>query len=183
MQLDNFKKITLEESSKDDEDGTAVVKCQDEVYCFDDVSKMIASVYRRSKPHTSCDALYVKNKDNIFLIEFKNVRRSRVPKKSLMEKAYDSIMTLQMAFFPNYSLNDMKEKVSLVFVYNNDGIVEKEEYSECFDKFKNKLSELSGEKDNILFNLEIYKGILYKDVFTVEKVDFMNKIYPMIFFN
>lgn len=179
MQFDNIQ-ITLSESSKDD-DGNAVVESTQKVYDFDKITEMIADDYRRSKPQCSCDALYIKDKNNIFLVEFKNVRKSRVPKNSLKEKAYDSIMTLQMAFFPNYSIHDMRKKVTLVFVYNNDGIIEKEQDSASFDNLKNKLKNLSGSKTEILFDLDIYKDVLYKDVVTVEKTEFMNCIHPIIF--
>lgn len=69
-----------------------------------------------------------------------------------MEKAYDSIMTLQMAFFPEYSLYNIREKVNFVFVYKDDCVADKEQESKSF-----------------------------KDIFTVEKTEFMRQIHPMMF--
>lgn len=173
-------KCTLSETSKDNE-GNAVVDYENVVYNFDIITNDIADVYRVKRPQKSCDALYIKDSENIYLIEFKNVRRSRVPRKELQQKAYDSIMTLQLGFFPRFSLNDLKEKVVLIVVYNDDGIVEKEQDSVSFDALKNKLNSFSKSGKNILFNLEIFKGILYKDIFTLEKQEYSKTMHQQIF--
>lgn len=132
---ENRAKSTLCETSKDDE-GNAVVDYQNQVYNFDSITSDIADIYRVKKPLKSCDALYIKDDAHIYLIEFKNIRKSRIPKKELHQKTYDSIMTLQMAFFPKLSLDELKMRVVLVIIYNNDGIVEKEQDSVSFDAFK-----------------------------------------------
>ena len=177
---ENKAKSTLNETSKDDE-GNTVVDYQNPVYNFDIITRDIADIYRVKKPHNSCDALYVKDDAHIYLMEFKNVRKSRVPKKELHRKAYDSIMTLQMAFFPELSLDELKMRVVLIVIYNNDGIVEKEQDSISFDAFKSKLSSLSKSQNEILFGLEIFRGILYKDVLTLEKQEYEETIHNEIF--
>ena len=177
---ENKTKSTLSETSKDDE-GNAVVDYQNPVYNFDSITKDIADIYRVKKPHKSCDALYVKDDEHIYLMEFKNVRKSRIPKKELHQKAYDSIMTLQMAFFPQFSLDELKKRVVLIVIYNNDGIVEKEQDSASFEAFKKKLSGLSKSQNEILFGLEIFRGILYKDVLTLEKQKYVETMHNVIF--
>ena len=81
----NKAKSTLSETSKDDE-GNAVVDYQNLVYNFDCITSDIADIYRAKKPHKSCDALYIKDDAHIYLMEFKNVRKSRIPKKELHQK-------------------------------------------------------------------------------------------------
>lgn len=181
MQFDNDKiKSTLKETSKDDT-GNYVVDFSQEVFNFDIITEEVAQIYRISQPQRSCDALYIKDDNNVFLIEFKNVRASRMPKKHLKLKAYDSIMTLQIAFFSEYSLNDIKEKVNLVVVYNDEGIVQKEQSSTAFDSFKEKMYSFAGNNEEILFGLDIYKNVLYKDILTIEKQKFVNETFNMIF--
>ena len=114
-------------------------------------------------------------------MEFKNVRKSRIPKKELHQKAYDSIMTLQMAFFPKLSLNELKMRVVLIVIYNDAGIIEKEQDSVSFDAFKRKMSDLSKSQNKILFGLEIFQGILYKDILTLEKQEYVKTINDVIF--
>ena len=176
----NVLKSTLTEASKDD-DGNSVIESTQEVYDFDEIAKVVAADYRVKKPQRSCDALYIKDDDNIYLLEFKNTRSSNVPKKSLKEKAYDSIMTLLFAFFPEFSLEDVKSKVSLVFVYNNEADSENIPRSDAIESMKNKMKQLSSESDNILFGLEIYKGVLYKNIYTKDKTEFMQNLYGEIF--
>ena len=180
--LDEDKvKSTLSETSKDDE-GNAVVDYQNPVYNFDSITSDIANIYRVKKPHKSFDALYIKDNSHIYLIEFKNIRRSRIPKKELHQKAYDSIMTLQMVFFPNLSLNELKTRVVLIIIYNDDdGIVEKEQDSISFDALKRKMCDLSKCQNKILFDLEIFRGILYKDVLTLEKQEYIKTMHNVIF--
>lgn len=181
MQFDEKEiKSTLTITSKDD-NGNSVIENEQEVYNFDKITKRVAEMYRANKPQHSCDALYIKDNDNIFLIEFKNARKSRIGKKELQQKAYDSIMTLQMGFFQQYSLNDLKEKTILICVYNDEGVIEKEQESISFNNIKEKISHMANQENSILFDLEKYKGVLYRDILTVEKRQFMNELFNMVF--
>ena len=129
----------------------------------------------------SSTALHIRDNEHIYLIEFKNARKSRISKKWLHEKAYDSIFTLQLAFFPNWSLEELKKRVSLIFVYNDDGVIEKEQESAAFDALKDKMYALSGGGRNVLFGLDIFRDVIYKQVLTVEKNVFMSEIHQCIF--
>ena len=171
---------TLNETSKDDQ-GYAVVDYENLVYKFDAITNDIANVYRVKRPHRSCDALYIKDNQHIYLIEFKNVRKSRIPVKELQQKAYDSIMTLQLAFFPDLSINDLKERVVLIVVYNDNGIIEKEQESVSFDALKSKLSSYANGGSKVLFNLDIFQGVLYKEVLTLEKQEYSKAMHNVIF--
>lgn len=94
---------------------------------------------------------------------------------------YDSVLSLEFAFYQHLPLEELKEKLYLVVVYNDEGVVEKEQESPNFQLFKQAVGQLAGYKERILFGLDIYKGVLYKDIFTVEKDVFMEKFYDHIF--
>ncbi len=182
MQFDESKiNSTLGETSKDDNSGEYVIKSDQKVLDFDEITREIGGLYRNKRPLASCDALHIKNDEHIYLIEFKNARKSRIGKKFFCQKAFDSPLTLAFAFYPGLSLKELSERVYLIVVYNDDGVVEKEQESIHFEKFKNKMESLSMQEHRILFGLEIYRGILYKEIFTVEKEDFMKQIYKEIF--
>ena len=181
MQLSEYEiKVTLTEASADNL-GNSVIDSAQKVYDFDKITEKVAKHYRASKPHDSCDALYIKDEDNVFLVEFKNARSSHVPKKSLKQKAYDSIMTLMCALSPSLSLEETKRKVTLVFVYNNAAGRESVTPSKAMEQMKNKMFKLSNEPKVILFGLEIYKGVFYRDVYTVDKTEFIENIWGKIF--
>jgi len=40
---------------------------------------------------------------------------------------------------------------------------------------------LAGQKERILFGLDIYKGTLYSEIYTIEKEVFMKQFYNEIF--
>lgn len=182
MQLSDYEiKTTLTATSMDDF-GNSVIESTQEVYHFDKITEQVANRYRASKPQRSCDALYVKDDDNIYFLEFKNVRSSHVPAKSLRLKAYDSIMTLMVAFDPSLSLEDIKKKVTFVFVYNNAAGKEQVSQSNAMEQMKNKLFELSNKPRTILFGLEIYENVFYKEIYTIDRTDLIeNDMWEMIF--
>lgn len=176
------KKIysTLRERSEDD-NGQSFIDSTQIVYDFDEITKEVADTYRNKKPAASCDALYVKDESHIYLIEFKNARKSRIGNKFFLQKAYDSALTLGFAFYQNLSFEELRERLYLVIVYNDDNVEEKEQESEHFDSLKEKIGCLAGPKRRILFGLDMYEGSLYKKVVTVEKNIFMEQVYKDIF--
>lgn len=182
MQLSDYEiKTTLTQASMDDS-GNSVIDSTQEVYHFDKITKKVADRHRVSKPQHSCDALYIKDDDNIFLLEFKNTRSSYVPYKSLKLKAYDSIMTLMCAFYPSLSLKDIKKKVTFVFVYNDAAGKEQISQSRAMEQMKDKLFELSDRPKIILYGLEAYKDTFYKDVYTIDRTEFIkDDMWKMIF--
>ncbi len=182
MQFDESKiNSTLGETSKDDNSGKYVIKSDQKVLDFDEITKEVGGLYRNKKPLASCDALYIKNDDQIYLIEFKNARKSRIGKTFFLQKAFDSLMTLAFAFYPGLSLKELSKRVYLIVVYNDDGIVEKEQKSVHFQAIKDKINSFTTQEHRVLFGLEIYREVLYKEIFTVEKDYFMQQIYKKIF--
>ena len=181
MQLEDYEiTATLTEES-DDGKANSVIESTHEVYDFDKLTEKVAELYRGKKPLCSCDALYIKDNDNIYLIEFKNVISSNVPRKSLRYKAYDSIMTLQCAYDSSLSINDIKHKVTFIFVYNNAAGRPELTHSQSMKQMKNKMYKWAKEPRVILYDLEIYKGVFYKDIYTVDKSEFIDDIWDEIF--
>ena len=43
------------------------------------------------------------------------------------------------------------------------------------------MSDLSKSQNKILFGLEIFQGILYKDILTLEKQEYVKTIHDVIF--
>ncbi|MCI9532129.1 MAG: hypothetical protein HFH38_10375 [Lachnospiraceae bacterium] len=181
MQFDKEKiRSTLGERSKNDE-GIGFIESTKEVLDFDEITQEVADRFRNKRPMGSCDALHIKDEGHIYLLEFKNARKSQIGKRFFLQKAYDSALTLAFAFFPNLSLEEIKEKLYLIVVYNDGSVIEQEEKSESFQAIKDEIRRLSGRKESILFGLGVYEGILYKKVLTVNKEVFMEEVYKEIF--
>lgn len=181
MQLDQSKIYsTLGERSKDDY-GQALLESTQKIYDFDEITKQVADVYRGRKPTASCDALYVKDAEHIYLIEFKNARKSHIGQRFFLQKAYDSAWTIAVAFYQDVPLETLRERLYLIVVYNDENVPQKEQESAHFQEFKQRMEQLAGKKRRILFGLEIYQGVFYKEVLTVDKNIFMEQVYPEIF--
>ena len=97
--MKNKVKTTLSETSKDD-DGMRLLIIKNPVYNFDRITSDIAAIYRAKKPHKSCDALYIKDDAHIYLMEFKNVRKSGIPKKNCIRKVTTQLSHSSRGFFP-----------------------------------------------------------------------------------
>ena len=169
---------TIEAVSQSD-GGKKFIESDIKVYDFDKFTEDICRDYRNKKNLCSVDAFAISDNGNFLFIEFKNARKSQFPKTSLPPKAFDSIYIAQFFLQEKYSIEYLKEHSVLIVVYNDDAVYgqQKENKSGHFEKIKNKLgtyAKVDKEKE-ILFNLEKYKGALYKDIFTISKKEFMEK--------
>ena len=170
---------TIRKTSKSD-DGTDFIKSDVKVYDFDAFTKTICNAYRNKKTLGSVDAFALSDtNEELWFIEFKNARKSRVPKKSLQIKAYDSMYTAYFFLKEKYSLNEIKSRAVLFVVYNDDAIEEeqRENPSTDFLKFKTKMGEMAriDPENRILFGMDKYKGFLYKEIHTIGKEEFIEK--------
>ena len=159
--------------------GENFIESDIKVYDFDKFTADICNCYRDKKYLNSVDAFAVSDDNEFLFIEFKNVRKSHFPKRSVSPKAFDSIYIAQFFLDEKYSIDFLKEHSILIVVYNDDAVSEtqKENKSGDFEKIKKKIGVYAqiDKESEILFNLEKYKGILYKDIFTISKKEFMNK--------
>lgn len=179
--LEKYRK-TLKECSKRDS-GEPVTLSEYEAYQFDDLSALEAEKYRRKKKLCSADALYIKNKNEIYFFEFKDARKSNLPWKSIQEKAHDSLIPLQVLLFPEMSVSECAKKVSFFVIYNEKAVKDKENDSKSFAQFKSSMGHLAQKRHTypVLGNMNIYENTFYKKVYTIDvsdfEKDFLDKIY------
>ena len=89
----------------------------------------------------------------------------------------------------NVTRTDVAGRTTVIIVYNdtNHGKKTNSDYStsEAFNRFGEKLGEFSGRKDvdslPKKFDLERYKGILFKDVYTVDRRNFEKYFLKILF--
>lgn len=112
---------TIKETSKSDE-NIDFIESEVKVYDFDAYTEDVCKEYRSKKSLSSVDAFALSDDDDFWFIEFKNARKSQLPKKSLPPKAYDSIYTAYFFLKEKYSINQIKKKAVLFVVYNDDAI-------------------------------------------------------------
>ena len=179
--LSDYKK-SLKECSKSDS-GEPVTLSELPAYRFDEISAFEAERYRRKKKLCSADALYIKSDSEIYLFEFKNTRKSHISWKSVQLKAHDSLLTLQVALFPELSLQECAERTSYFLIYNDKAVQTPEKPSESFRELKRKLKGFAEQTDTypVLGNMEVYQNTFYKKVYTIDVLDFeqefLGKIY------
>lgn len=157
------------------------------MYNFDGISENFFKKVRGEK-NKSCDGYFEKNPQETYLVEFKNQEEGSVDKKWLKNKIYDSVSTLVMN--ENVSREDVAGRTTVIIVYNDGRKQEKtnSDYttSQAFNAFSKKMAALAG-RQGILdcldkkFDLERYKGVLFKEVYTVDKKDFEQYFMDIIF--
>ncbi len=174
-QLKRFK-TSLRETSQDKSKAfkTELVSHDDGVYDFDAIAREVCLRYR-SDICSSCDALYC-NKGRYYLIEFKNQGRTNIKKDEIKKKAFDSVAVLESTLGWRESREELKDKMVFTVVYNSS-LEERDSYV----KFQDKLASLAGvERNQILFDLGNLKD-LYSEIYTVDKGEFEDKLYPRFF--
>lgn len=189
--LKDYKKYIgyLSEVSYDKTNQCSLIEDKEKshrVYNFDAISEKFYAMTRGEKSF-SCDAYYEKSQDDVYLFEFKNQNEGNVDKVEIKNKIYDSVSLLVMN--ENLPRDVISSKVTAIIVYNNQKGLENSDNgylpSGSFDRFAYKMAELSGKSgvDNYLkkFDLEKYKGVLFKEVYTVDKnvfeMDLMDHIF------
>lgn len=171
-------KSTIKEVSKDD-NNIPLVADDMEVYWFDGIKEELCNEYRHKKHLSSVDALKVNSKGEIFFIEFKNARKSNYPKNVLFSKAFDSIYIAQLYFFSDKTLRELCDCSYFIAVYNDDCIPEekRENESVSFVKIKDKINQWTNvsEEFKVLWGMEKYRGVFYKEVYTIDKNTFVSE--------
>lgn len=166
--------------SYDKEHGISLINDNDfghRMYNFDGISDKFCKKVRGEK-NMSCDGYLEKTPQDTYLIEFKNQEEGTIDKKWLKNKIYDSVSTIVMN--ENITRNDVARKTTVIIVYNDDIKQERTNTaystSKAFNAFSEKIAMLAGKQEadklDKKFDLIKYKGILFKDVYTVDKKDF-----------
>lgn len=180
---------TLKEVSFDDDNNISLIDDEQKahrVYNFDGVSKKLCKKLRGEK-NFSCDAYYVKREDDTYLIEFKNQPEGNIDQKKLKNKIYDSITTIVMN--EDILPETVIQRTSVIIVYNNEVETLRDESSystsEYFSKFSGKLSCLANKQGldafEKKFKLVNYRGTLFKEVYTIDKADFVHTFIDYLF--
>lgn len=180
---------TLKEVSFDDDKNISLIDDEQKehrVYNFDGVSKKLCKKLRGEK-NFSCDAYYKKSDEDAYLIEFKNQPEGNIDQKKLRNKIYDSITTIVMN--EDILPETVIQRTSVIIVYNNEVETLRDESSystsEYFSKFSGKLSCLANKQGldafEKKFKLVNYRGALFKEVYTIDKADFVHTFIDYLF--
>ena len=169
----------LSELSYDREHKVSLIEDEDmshRMFNFDGISDKFSKDTRR-KICLVMDIMKKRHKDT-YLVEFKNQEEGKIDKKWLKNKIYDSIATVVMN--ENVTRTDVAGRVTVIIVYNDANHGEKTDgeiiptirhltgFSEKFGNIRKKDVDSLPKK----FDLERYKGILFKDVYTVDRRNF-----------
>lgn len=157
-----------------------------EVYNFDKLTELVAEKFRKNKKTKSADAFFVNKKDEFYLIEFKNTPKNHMPRNELFYKAYDSILPIQLLFGDGLNIGELCKKLTYIVVYNNNVHLSRkctENPSASFEAFGAEMAKLAKVDKNIeiYFGLEIYKDVFFKNIYTIDKEDFIQNYEPDIF--
>lgn len=180
---------TLAEVSYDKEHKTSLVSDDSKdhrVYNFDGITKKFAGKLQ-IEIKASCDAYYVKNDDSGYLIEFKNQQEGNIDKQWIRNKIYNSVTTLAMN--RDITRGEVVDKTTVIIVYNDEQVFNKTEFSyntsDSFNRFAQKMASLSLktgiDRFEKKFDLERYKGVLFKEVYTVDKNIFNSEFIGELF--
>lgn len=184
MKIEKFEqcKTTLKQTSKDDRDKKNVqymTEIKDMVYDYDEIKNQYIKNMKLSNTPYSNDTLLQRGKDWYF-IEFKNGDIDNRINAEIKMKLYDSLLMLLDLLEETISFS--RQHVNYILVYN-ENIVHKS------TKFRNELniseiqpsgfrnfftSALNQKAKNkkALFDLERYKKLYFKEVYTVPKGQF-----------
>lgn len=180
---------TLKEVSYDKEHKTSLVlddSKEHRVYNFDGITKKFAGKLQ-IEIKASCDAYYEKNDDSKYLIEFKNQKEGNIDKQWIRNKIYNSVTTLAMN--QDITRGEVADNTTVIVVYNDEQISEKTEFSyntsDSFNKFAQKMAFLSSktgiDRYEKKFDLEKYRGVLFKEVYTIDKNIFNSEFIDELF--
>ncbi|MBR1742348.1 MAG: hypothetical protein IJ733_10890 [Lachnospiraceae bacterium] len=180
--MKKYKK-TIAECSKSDS-GKALIDDETEVYSLDYYAEDLGKTYRSKKKYpASVDAFLMTEDHRFVFMEFKNARKSKITYHQLASKTFDSMYLAQLFLGGKYSLETMAKSSALFVVYQDglDDESQKENDSASFERFKEKVGELAKISENhVLFDLEKFKGWLYKDIYTIGQDEFRKSFLPKI---
>jgi len=165
---------TLKEASKDSHNSYYMTESLLAAVDFDKVKKdYIKTLTIRESPASS-DAFFVDKNGEMYLIEFKNMSVGGKLKHEIWLKIFDSLLILTDILDSKASLT--RQNLNYILVYsrekNRAGKVEDDiQASESRVDIENFFTE-EGKNVYIQKGLERFKGLYFKDVFTVTECEF-----------
>lgn len=169
---------TLRKASYDDANDVSLIEDdKTRVYLLDEISKEIAKEYEIDIP-SSCDALHMADED-IFIIEFKNREYKDISskdKRDIRKKAYQTPELLLSDFCKNWTIGDLARHAVLLVVFKS-----MQDKEESFGRIVEKFNQwANGNRSPVKCKLAKFKGVLYKDVYTIGKEEFENIFLPKL---
>lgn len=178
--INDFKKTTLKETSFDPQNEEYMTQSTLEVINFDNLKveffQQIDNVTERM--FCSNDALFLYNKNEIYMIEFKNGIIDQKTIYNLFWKNFDSIL-----IYMHYDIRDIKQiknNLNYILVYNQEknsnipGTGQSISQSNSRNQFGKSLAK-KAKKEFIQFGLGYFKDYIFKDVYTLNESQFENR--------
>ena len=190
-QQDNKMKIfennisTFKETSIDNDDGKEkyMIESEIKVINFDAVKKEYMKDMGVSEVPCSIDALYTNDNENYYFIEFKNgIVKPNI--YNIYNKIYDSLLIFND--ITNSTISFCRKNVRFILVYNeekNNQVIDKENSSIQATPSKNKIAKSfsnKAKKKFIMFGLEKFEKLYFKEVFTYTEKEFENEFLEKI---
>ncbi len=190
-QQDNKMKIfennisTFKETSIDNDDGKEkyMIESEIKVINFDAVKKEYMKDMGVSEVPCSIDALYTNDNENYYFIEFKNgIVKPKI--YNIYNKIYDSLLIFND--ITNCTISFCRKNVRFILVYNeekNNQVIDKENSSIQATPSKNKIAKSfsnKAKKKFIMFGLEKFEKLYFKEVFTYTEKEFENEFLEKI---
>ena len=190
-QQDNKMKIfennisTFKETSIDNDDGKEkyMIVSEIKVINFDAVKKEYMKDLGVSEVPCSIDALYTNDNENYYFIEFKNgIVKPKI--YNIYNKIYDSLLIFND--ITNSTISFCRKNVRFILVYNeekNNQVIDKENSSIQATPSKNKIAKSfsnKAKKKFIMFGLEKFEKLYFKEVFTYTEKEFENEFLEKI---
>lgn len=173
--------MSIRQASYDDAKDQYLVDRDLIVYNFDEIKEYICRRFRDNAFVSSCDAFYAAEDGREYLIEFKNQKPEDVPRRSVKQKAFDSLYLLMLSFHPHQTVEEISKRLSLIVVYNEHASKgpRKGSYnkSESFDKMAAKFGGYAKVKTPLStqFGLGYLKGQLYRNIYTLDVREFVRR--------
>lgn len=175
---DKFKnnKQLLKELSKDTDNNEYMTESKIQAVDFDEVKNLYErELNLHGKPRASSVDAISHTKDSIVFIEFKNGDMHN-QKVKVREKIRDSLLVF--GAISNKTISYTRQKVEFILVYNETrnplpnqytkGVVQPSESCRFISK---RLAQL-GKSEFVLYGLEVFKGLYFRDVHTYSQEEF-----------
>ena len=177
--------FTFKETSIDNDDGKEkyMIESEIKVINFDAVKKEYMKDMGVSEVPCSIDALYTNDNENYYFIEFKNgIVKPKI--YNIYNKIYDSLLIFND--ITNSTISFCRKNVRFILVYNeekNNQVIDKENSSIQATPSKNKIAKSfsnKAKKKFIMFGLEKFEKLYFKEVFTYTEKEFENEFLEKI---
>lgn len=166
---------TFKETSKDTDSELPIYMTDSEieVFNFDKVKECYIKGMKLSYTPCSIDALYIGKDGQLYFVEFKNGVMKKDKVFNVYNKIYDSLLIFNDILCKNVSF--CRENVNFILVYNESKNPNKSNEINHGDSAKATISKYfyaKAHKKYVRFDLERFKTLYFRDVFTYTESEF-----------